>query len=68
MPEDITLEVGYDRTQFVRKAIFEVKETLIIAVFLVVLIIYLFFREWTIAIRPLIDIPVSLIGAFSLCI
>lgn len=64
MPEDITLEVGYDRTQFVRKAIFEVKETLIIAVFLVVLIIYLFFREWTIAIRPLIDIPVSLIGAF----
>lgn len=64
MPNDIILEVGYDRTQFVRKAIVEVKETLVIAIGLVVLIIFLFFREWTIAFRPLIDIPVSLIGAF----
>lgn len=64
MPEDILLEVGYDRTTFVRNAIFEVKETLLIAIVLVVLIIFLFFREWTIALRPLIDIPVSLIGAF----
>ncbi|MGQ0739008.1 MAG: efflux RND transporter permease subunit [Bacteroidota bacterium] len=61
---DIILEVGYDRTQFVRKAISEVKETLAIAIGLVVLIIFLFFREWSIALRPLIDIPVSLIGAF----
>ncbi len=64
MPPDIILGVGYDRTQFVRKAVVEVKETLAIAVGLVVLIIFLFFREWTIAFRPLIDIPVSLIGAF----
>ncbi|MBM3416659.1 MAG: efflux RND transporter permease subunit [Bacteroidetes bacterium] len=64
MPPDIILEVGYDRTQFVKKAISEVKETLAIAVGLVVLIIFLFFREWSIALRPLIDIPVSLIGAF----
>ncbi|MDZ4810904.1 MAG: efflux RND transporter permease subunit, partial [Bacteroidota bacterium] len=35
-----------------------------IAFLLVVIIIYLFFREWIVAIRPLIDIPVSLIGAF----
>ncbi|MGZ5221967.1 MAG: efflux RND transporter permease subunit, partial [Chitinophagaceae bacterium] len=42
----------------------EVKETLIIAIVLVVLIIYLFFRDWIVAFRPLIDIPVSLIGAF----
>ena len=64
MPSDMMIEVGYDRTQFVRKAVKEVKETLAIAVCLVVLIIFLFFREWTIALRPLIDIPVSLIGAF----
>ena len=64
MPKDIILEVGYDRTQFIRKAIGEVKETLLIAISLVILIIYLFFREWSIALRPLIDIPVSLIGAF----
>ncbi|MDZ4749031.1 MAG: efflux RND transporter permease subunit [Saprospiraceae bacterium] len=64
MPSDILLEVGYDRTTFVRDAIVEVKETLIIAISLVVIIIFLFFREWTIALRPLIDIPVSLLGAF----
>ena len=64
MPADILLEVGFDRTTFVRKAVEEVKETLFIAIGLVVIIIFLFFREWTIALRPLIDIPVSLIGAF----
>jgi len=64
MPSDSLLEVGYDRTTFVRRAIFEVKETLLIAIGLVVIIIFLFFREWIIAFRPLIDIPVSLLGAF----
>ncbi len=64
MPPDILLEVGYDRSNFVRKAVSEVKETLGIAILLVIVIIYLFFREWSLAFRPLIDIPVSLIGAF----
>jgi multidrug efflux pump len=64
MPKDIILEVGFDRTTFVRNAIHEVKETLIIALILVVLIIFFFFRDFAIAFRPLIDIPVSLIGAF----
>jgi len=64
MPPDIIFEVGYDRTTFVRNAIKEVKETLVIAILLVVTIIFFFFREWTLALRPLIDIPVSLIGAF----
>lgn len=64
MPEDVNIRVGYDRSGFVRKAVSEVKETLIVAIALVVLIIFLFFREWSLALRPLIDIPVSLIGAF----
>ncbi len=64
LPADITLDVGLDQTKFIKRSISEVKETLIIAFILVVLIIYLFFRDWLIAIRPLIDIPVSLIGAF----
>jgi len=64
MPADININVGYDRSGFVRKAVSEVKETLIIAISLVVFIIFLFFREWSLAFRPLIDIPVSLIGAF----
>ena len=64
LPKDIIVEIGFDKTLFVRKAIKEVEETLIIAILLVVIIIYLFFREWSIAFRPLIDIPVALIGAF----
>ena len=64
LPADIRLELAYDQTKYIRKSISEVGETLLIAFILVVLIIYLFFREWLIAIRPLIDIPVSLIGAF----
>lgn len=64
VPGDIKLDIGLDQTKFIRRSISEVKETLLIAIILVVLIIYLFFRDWLIAIRPLIDIPVSLIGAF----
>ncbi|TND09891.1 MAG: acriflavin resistance protein [Bacteroidetes bacterium] len=64
LPDHITTDVGLDKSRFVRKSILEVQDTLIIAIILVVLIIYLFFRDWIIAFRPLIDIPVSLIGAF----
>ena len=64
LPEDIRLEVSSDQTINIRKSISEVKETLLISFILVVLIIYLFFRDWLIAVRPLIDIPISLIGAF----
>lgn len=64
IPEDIKLDIAMDQTVFVKRSIFEVGETLAIAFGLVVIIIYLFFRDWLIAIRPLIDIPVSLIGAF----
>lgn len=64
LPPDIRMEMSSDQTENIRKSISEVKETLIIAFILVVLIVYLFFRDWLIALRPLIDIPVSLIGAF----
>ncbi len=64
MPDDIRLNVGMDQTRFIKKSILEVRETLMISFLLVVMIIYAFFRDWIIALRPLIDIPVSLIGAF----
>lgn len=64
VPEDVKINIALDQTKFIKKSILEVEETLMIAFLLVVLIIYAFFREWIIAIRPLIDIPVSLIGAF----
>jgi len=64
LPKDFKLNVAIDNTVFVKKAVLEVAETLLISIILVVLIIYLFFRNWAIAFRPLIDIPVSLIATF----
>lgn len=64
VPDDIQLSIGLDSTQFIKKSILEVEETLLIAFILVVLIIYLFFRDWLIALRPLVDIPVSLVATF----
>ncbi|WP_396178405.1 efflux RND transporter permease subunit [Flavobacterium sp.] len=64
LPKDFKLNIAIDNTVFVKKAVIEVAETLLIAIILVVLIIYLFFRNWAIAFRPLIDIPVSLIATF----
>ncbi|GAB3885200.1 efflux RND transporter permease subunit [Spirosoma agri] len=64
LPSDIIVSIGIDRSTFIRRAIEEVGETLLISFVLVVLVIYFFFRDWLIAFRPLIDIPVSLIGAF----
>ena len=61
---DIEMNVLIDNTQNIRNSLSEVKETLIIALILVVLVIFLFFRNWLIAIRPLIDIPISLIATF----
>jgi multidrug efflux pump len=64
IPPDVVIDIGIDRSLPIRASITEVKETLAIAFVLVVIVIFLFFRDWKIALRPLIDIPVSLIGAF----
>ncbi|MBQ4915445.1 efflux RND transporter permease subunit [Maribacter sp. MMG018] len=64
LPEGFKLNVVIDDTVFVRRAVTEVVETLIISIVLVILVIYLFFRNWSMALRPLIDIPVSLIATF----
>lgn len=64
LPSDYSLNIALDNTLFIQRSVDEVMETIIIAILLVILIIYLFFRDWLIAFRPLIDIPVSLIGAF----
>jgi multidrug efflux pump subunit AcrB len=64
LPEDFKLNIAIDSTTFIKKAVLEVAETLLIALLLVTLVIYFFFRDWAIAFRPLIDIPVSLIATF----
>lgn len=64
LPEDFKLDIVLDNTVFIKRSVVEVAETLGIAILLVVIIIYLFFRDWSIAFRPLIDIPVSLVATF----
>lgn len=61
---DIIFTTLIDNTNNVRKSLTEVKQTLVIALSLVILVIFLFFRSWLIALRPLIDIPISLISTF----
>jgi HAE1 family hydrophobic/amphiphilic exporter-1/multidrug efflux pump len=61
---DIEMNVLLDNTTNIRKSIKEVEETLMISFILVVLVIFFFFRDWLIAIRPLIDIPISLVATF----
>jgi len=64
LPKDFKLDIAIDQTIFIKKSVSEVAETLLLSLVLVILIIYLFFRDWSIAFRPLIDIPVSLIATF----
>ncbi|MEH6408784.1 MAG: efflux RND transporter permease subunit, partial [Leeuwenhoekiella sp.] len=64
LPGDFQLNIAKDDTVFVKKAVTEVGETILISIILVILVIFLFFRDWSMALRPLIDIPVSLIATF----
>jgi hydrophobe/amphiphile efflux-1 (HAE1) family protein len=61
---DIEFNVLIDNTKNVRRSLEEVKETLAISFGLVVLVILFFFRNFLVAIRPLIDIPISLVATF----
>jgi multidrug efflux pump len=64
IPKDYKLDIAMDNTLFIKQSVTEVAETILIAIILVILIIYLFFRDWLVSLRPLVDIPVSLLGAF----
>ncbi|PKP06838.1 MAG: acriflavin resistance protein [Bacteroidetes bacterium HGW-Bacteroidetes-5] len=64
LPDDIEVGVGFDNTIFIRDSISEVKFTILQAFFLVVLIIFLFLRNWRTTLIPIIAIPISLVGAF----
>jgi multidrug efflux pump len=64
MPDDVLLKEGFDNTRYVRRSIIEVEETILTAILLVTLIIFLFLRDWRSTIIPLTAIPVSLIGVF----
>ena len=66
LPEDIVLSYGFDNTRFIRASINEVKQTVYEAFILVVIIIFLFLRNFRVTLIPCIVIPVSLIGTFFL--
>ena len=64
LPEDVTYQYSFDNTKFIRASINEVKTTVYEAFILVIIIIFLFLRDWRVTLVPCIVIPVSLIGAF----
>ncbi len=64
LPKDFKIDIVIDNTVFIKRSINEVAETVVLSLILVILIIYVFFRDWSIAFRPLIDIPVSLVATF----
>jgi multidrug efflux pump len=64
MPSDIKTGIGFDVTRYIKNAITEVEQTIFLAFSLVVLIIFLFLRDWRTTVIPVIAIPISLIGAF----
>ena len=64
LPEDLDLSIGFDTTKYIRQSIAEVRETILAAFVLVVLIIFLFLRDWRTTLIPVFAIPISLIGTF----
>ncbi len=64
LPDDVETEIGFDNTKYIRSSIKEVMETIYLAFFLVVLIIFLFLRDWRTTLIPILVIPVSLVGSF----
>ena len=63
LPEDVSYTYGFDNTRFIRASISEVEHTVYEAFILVIIIIFLFLRDWRVTLVPCIVIPVSLIGA-----
>lgn len=64
LPPDVTYQMSFDSTEYIRASIAEVEETIIIAFCLVLAIIFLFLRDWRTTVIPVATIPISLIGAF----
>lgn len=65
LPADIELDVAMDKTISIRKAISEVKSTILLAFILVLMVIFFFLRNWRTTFIPVILIPIALIGSFA---
>ena len=66
MPDGVDYQIAYDPTEFVRDSIKAVIHTLIEAIVLVVIVVIVFLQTWRASIIPLLAVPVSIVGTFSL--
>lgn len=64
LPEDISLAVGFDTSEYIQQSVNEVEQTIFLALALVIAVIFLFLRDWRTTLIPIIVIPIALIGAF----
>ncbi len=64
LPDDVYYQIGFDNTTYIRSSITEVRNTIFIAFLLVMIIIFLFLRDWRTTLIPILVIPVSLVGSF----
>lgn len=64
LPEDISIAVGFNTTEYIQQSVNEVQQTVFIALALVIAVIFLFLRDWRTTLIPIIVIPIALIGAF----
>ncbi len=65
LPEAVTAEFAFDSTEYIRRSIDEVQQTLLIALFIVISVIFLFLGNWRTTLVPVLVIPVAVIGAFG---
>jgi hydrophobic/amphiphilic exporter-1 (mainly G- bacteria), HAE1 family len=65
-PEDVDYAISLDQTQPVTEGLKEIVETLVIALVLVILVVYLFLQDWRATLIPMLAVPVSLVGTFIL--
>ncbi len=65
LPADVSLDVAYDQSTFIRRSVADVTRTIFEAVLLVVAVIYLFLRSLRATIVPAVAIPVSVVGTFA---
>ena len=65
VPQDMNVDLVLDRTPTIRGSLRDTERTLLIAIFLVILVVFLFLRDWRASLIPTVAVPVSLIGTFG---
>ena len=66
IPADIKIDVAMERTSTIRASLHDVERTLLVAIALVVLVVFVFLRNWRATLIPAVAVPVSLIGTFAI--